>query len=69
MAKTCKNCKYFHEESGSNQKVCVYNPPKAYPVQTQNPLTNEVGVQVLSLYPPITNDSPVCSKFVSKSNI
>lgn len=64
----CINCRWIHLERNdekNTQAECRFNPPSAYPVQTQNPISRRVVQATISIFPPVSPDH-WCGQFNEK---
>ena len=63
---TCGDCLYLHR-TGIGQGYCNRYPPTAIGVPVPGPMPNSVGINQVSLSPPVRSDRPACGEFVERA--
>jgi hypothetical protein len=58
----CCECTFVYQDSKTNSYQCRANPPMPFPVPTPPGLDGKQGMQIISLFPPVSEDS-YCGMF------
>lgn len=73
MNKTCKECKFFEPEDVKPALIgteimgeCYFNPPIAFPFQTQDKFSQQHVMALMNFRPKINEETKQCGRFSPK---
>lgn len=73
MKKQCKECKFFKPEAEKPTIICeekmgecYFNPPIAFPFQTQDKFSRQPVMALMNFRPKINEETEQCGRFSPK---